>query len=96
MRHAFIISGVFCLLMSQQVEAGEEFEEPLWPGVAPGSAGSTLQEEFRDRPISDGTQTARDRSVAGVTTPTLTVYLPDQQKATRVAMVVCPGGGFSH
>jgi acetyl esterase/lipase len=32
----------------------------------------------------------------GVTEPALTVYLPDPQKATGIAVVVCPGGGFSH
>jgi acetyl esterase/lipase len=26
--------------------------------------------------------------------PTLTVYLPEPEKATRAAMVICPGGGY--
>jgi acetyl esterase/lipase len=29
-------------------------------------------------------------------TPTITVYLPDAGKATGVAMVICPGGGYQH
>ncbi|MHC4682198.1 MAG: alpha/beta hydrolase, partial [Planctomycetota bacterium] len=62
----------------------------------PGSAGSILRQEYRDRPVTDGTETARDRSMRGVTEPALTVYLPDPQKATGIAVVVCPGGGFSH
>jgi len=28
--------------------------------------------------------------------PTLTPYLPDPAKATGAAMVICPGGGYSH
>jgi acetyl esterase/lipase len=28
--------------------------------------------------------------------PTLTVYLPDPNKATGAAMVICPGGGYAH
>ncbi len=28
--------------------------------------------------------------------PTLTPYLPDPAKATGVAMVICPGGGYAH
>ncbi|MBN1363064.1 MAG: alpha/beta hydrolase [Sedimentisphaerales bacterium] len=28
--------------------------------------------------------------------PTLTVYLPPQEKATGTAVVICPGGGYGH
>ena len=28
--------------------------------------------------------------------PTLTVYLPDKDKATGAAIVICPGGGYGH
>src|SRR5438093_7978108 len=28
--------------------------------------------------------------------PTLTPYLPDADKATGAAMVICPGGGYAH
>jgi len=31
----------------------------------------------------------------GVTTPTLEIYLPEKEKATGVAVVICPGGGYS-
>ena len=84
--------------LSKTSRAGEAggFEIPIWPGIAPGSAESTLKEEYRDRPITDGTRVARDRSVRGVTRPTLTVYLPTRHKATGAAVVICPGGGFSH
>jgi acetyl esterase/lipase len=78
------------------IAATNEFEIPIWPGAAPGSVGSTLKEEYRDRQITDGTNVSRDRSVRGVTRPTITVYLPSRREATGVAVVVCPGGGFSH
>jgi len=29
-------------------------------------------------------------------TPTLTIYLPPQEKATGAAVVICPGGGYGH
>lgn len=74
----------------------DEFEIPIWPGVAPGSVGSKLREEYRSRTITDGTDVSRDRSVRGVSKPTLTVYLPTTIKATGIMVVVCPGGGFSH
>jgi acetyl esterase/lipase len=31
----------------------------------------------------------------GVTAPTLEVYLPEKDKATGTAVVICPGGGYS-
>jgi len=78
------------------IAATSEFEIPIWPGVAPGSAGSRLKEEYRDREVTDGTNTTLDRSVRGVTRPTLTVYLPTPRNATGAAVIICPGGGFSH
>ena len=78
------------------IAATNEFEIPIWPGIVPGSAGSTLKEEYLDRPITDGTSVIRDRSVRGVTNPSLTVYLPIPRNTTGAAVVVCPGGGFSH
>ncbi len=73
-----------------------EFEISIWPGVAPGSGRSKMKEEYSHRPITDGTAVDRDRSVRSVTRPTLKVYLPTADKATGAAVVVCPGGGFSH
>ncbi|MFC1635826.1 alpha/beta hydrolase [Planctomycetota bacterium] len=84
------------LIVSAAVVVADEFEIPIWPDVAPGSAGSTLEEKYYDRPVSDGAAVTRDRSVRGVSRPTLTVYLPTQDKATGAAIVICPGGGFSH
>ena len=48
------------------------------------------QQTFVDRPITDGTDAARDRHVKGVSKPTLTVYLPDPQKSAGAAVVVLP------
>ena len=87
---------IYRLLPASHVAIAEELEIPIWPSVAPGSAGSTLKEEYGDRTVTDGTDTIRDRSVRGVTRPTLRVYLPAQHKATGIAVVVCPGGGFNH
>jgi acetyl esterase/lipase len=87
---------IYGLLPTSHTEASESFEIPIWSGIAPGSVGSKLKEEYRDRPVTDGTGVRRDRSVRGVTRPTLTVNLPTQSKTTGAAVVICPGGGFSH
>jgi acetyl esterase/lipase len=37
-----------------------------------------------------------DRSIAEVSQPTVTVYLPAKEKANGTGMVICPGGGYQH
>ncbi|MCP5117307.1 MAG: alpha/beta hydrolase, partial [bacterium] len=91
-----VLLGALLLACASLMAAAEPFELPLWPAVAPGSEGSRMEETFKDRDITDGTATARDRSLAGVTKPIITVFLPEQAKRTGVAVVVCPGGAFTH
>ncbi|RXP46878.1 alpha/beta hydrolase [Lutibacter sp. HS1-25] len=35
-------------------------------------------------------------STSKVSTPTLTVFFPDKENSTGTAVVICPGGGYSH
>jgi acetyl esterase/lipase len=58
----------------------------LWPGVAPGSEQWKRPETNLG---SDGMETT-----VNVSTPTLTVYLPDPSTATGTAVIIAPGGGF--
>jgi acetyl esterase/lipase len=37
-----------------------------------------------------------DRAVSSVHQPAITVYLPERENATGAAVVIAPGGGFSH
>ncbi len=37
-----------------------------------------------------------DRSVSEVSKPSITVYLPSKETATGQAIVICPGGGYTH
>lgn len=55
---------------------------PLWEGGAPG---------FEDR--RDEAEEAESYWVKNVHYPTLTAYLPDPEKATGAAVIICPGGG---
>ncbi len=60
----------------------------LWPGTAPGETGQIGPEHVlpdRPRPFDQ---------VADVSVPTLSVFLPPQDKATGTAMLVIPGGGL--
>ena len=95
MRTTGLIVTICFQLLANSAIADETIELPIWPDLAPGSATSTLEEEYRDRPVTDGTDTARDRHISGVTKPTLTVYLPAKDGATGALVIVCPGGGFN-
>ena len=55
---------------------------PLWPNGAPGF------EKLKDVP-----EQAKDYWVKNINNPSLTVFLPDKEKANGAAVVVCPGGG---
>ncbi len=59
----------------------------IWPGVAPGSETWTQKEKIeKNTPI--GTV------IINVVTPTLTVYLPERNKATGTGVIIAPGGAF--
>lgn len=66
---------------------GQQKVIQLYNGGAPGSGQWTYnQQEYKP-----GT---RDALVYNVSHPTLTVYPADPSKATGIAVIVCPGGGF--
>ena len=71
--------------------AGEPMEIPLWPPDALPKVENAKPELVVDR----GTNKP-DRAVSNVTVPTLTVYLPDGNQSGTTAVVICPGGGYSH
>lgn len=62
---------------------------PLWPnGTIPlAKPGSTLTEKS----VTEG----GILRISDVTTPTLTVYLPTKMAASKAAVMICPGGGYS-
>jgi len=84
-----------CVISSSApAHAAEPFEQAIWPGIAPGSENSTLVEKNDDREITDGSGVPRDRSISGITKPTITVYLPKEAKRPTAAVLLIPGGRF--
>ena len=69
----------------------------LWPGKPPGDLGIQGEEKFIELKV-DG----KPYQVAGkptkwltnVSKPTITIYRPDKDKDTGLAMLICPGGGY--
>jgi acetyl esterase/lipase len=82
MRKAFAGLAIIitCSLHAQQTVI------PLYEGVAPGSENSTQKEVEYSQ--------FGGKMIRNVVNPTLTVYLPEEGKATGAAVIVAPGGGF--
>ena len=75
--------AVFVILTATAcLYAAEGKEMPLWPDGAPGA------KKLDQKPVYE------NGLMRNVETPTLTVYLPDKNKATGAAVVICPGGGY--
>lgn len=87
------IRMALALLMPLLCAAGTGFAQqpviPLYPGDAPGSENATRAES--SFPGADNLPRIRN-----VVRPTLTVFLPAQERATGTAIVVAPGGAFMH
>jgi acetyl esterase/lipase len=77
---------ILALALSVSVFAQQEIR--LYDGVAPGSEG--VQDNERINRAPDGSI----QSISGVVTPSITVYLPDANKATGTAVILCSGGGL--
>ena len=72
--------------------AAEPLVVDLWPGRAPGDVGIEGEESSRiyESPLLKGPT----KLITNVTKPTLTIYLPTQDKNAGTAMLICPGGGY--
>nr|WP_319509968.1 alpha/beta hydrolase [uncultured Draconibacterium sp.] len=80
-----LLFGITLLLISCSLQA-QQTVVSLYNGMAPGSENWTQKEV-------EYTQWG-GKMVRNVVDPTLTVFLPEEDKATGAAVVVAPGGGF--
>jgi acetyl esterase/lipase len=78
--NAAVLAGTTILYGAQPKEIA------LWPNGAPGSEGKTAKEVVV-------TNANGEQSVWSVHSPSLTPYLPSNEKASRTAVLVIPGGG---
>ncbi|HEY8749866.1 MAG TPA: alpha/beta hydrolase [Tepidisphaeraceae bacterium] len=58
----------------------------LWPGTPPGDTKDLGAEKWSNN----------NRTLTNVSTPDIAVYRPDKAKDAHVAILVCPGGGFTN
>jgi acetyl esterase/lipase len=78
---AFKIVFIFILVFPASILAQEIIN--LYPGKVPNARTTAIKE------------ITASGMIRGVTMPTLEIYLPEKEKATGAAVVICPGGGYS-
>jgi acetyl esterase/lipase len=89
-KQMWLVSGLLLCLPLAGL-AGEPAEIPLWPADELPKVADAKPEREINRSHKHS-----DRSVTNVTVPTLTVYLPDGDQSNIMAVVICPGGAYSH
>ncbi|MCC8198557.1 MAG: alpha/beta hydrolase [Tannerellaceae bacterium] len=80
------ICGLLLIFLSGSLSLQAQEVFRIYDGVVPGSENRTYQEGVLG--------IFGNHTIVNVTDPTVTVYLPEPEKATGAAMVVCPGGAF--
>lgn len=76
------------MMLATSVLALAQEEIRLYEDVAPGSEG--VQDNERVNRGPDG----QIQTISGVVTPSITVFLPEKDKATGTAVILCSGGGL--
>src|SRR5438445_212861 len=69
----------------------------LWPGKPPDETGNIGPERIRMSPSLTRKEvevTESTRMITGVTKPTVTIYRPGNERNSRTAVLICPGGGY--
>lgn len=69
------------LFITTNLLAQKPIEIPLWPNGAPNSNELKGEEQELEK-----------NRISNVTSPTLTIYLPE--KSNGMAIIMCPGGGY--
>lgn len=80
----FYVAGNFSLRAQNKVI-------PVWPSQVPGAKAANNYKE-----IIHKDKEGNPNSLSRVTTPTLTVFRPDAKRNSGTAVVICPGGGYTH
>ena len=83
-----IIVGILFLFIPL-IKAQEKVIK-IWPDKIPGSIENKTYKEVVTR-----NENGINR-IWKVKTPTLTVFIPEKNKANGTAIVICPGGGYGH
>jgi acetyl esterase/lipase len=83
MKKVLICSFILCLL-SLSVRSYSQKVMTLYDGAIPNNKPNAPKE------VNQG-----NGRIAGITVPTLTIYLPEKSDSFQTAVIICPGGGYS-
>ena len=86
-RVAFLL---FFYIAFHVTETKSQEIELLWPN---GIQDSKENEQVVNRDV-DLNEFGLNRSISQVSKPTMTTYLPPIESVKRIAVIICPGGGF--
>jgi len=89
--------GCFLALSVAAADAPAKVVVDIWPGKVPGDVGIAGEEKSFELKVGDKPYEVGGRPtrwLTNVTKPTLTVYQPERDNNTGVAMLICPGGGY--
>jgi acetyl esterase/lipase len=70
-------------------------EQPLWPNGIPNNPVKYKEEKLRTSAPLKSYLSPLNRIFSCVSVPTYIIHKPENGKSNGVAVVVCPGGGFS-
>jgi acetyl esterase/lipase len=84
-RKLFLISSISII----NARVGAQQIIPLYNGPIPNSTGYVMKETPW---IANGIQIGYGK----ISQPTLTIYLPPKEIATRTAIIICPGGSYQN
>jgi acetyl esterase/lipase len=92
------ISVMFIILIftATAATAGEPLKSHLWPEGPPDRAIIHLEEEIITNRPTEQNEFGRNRSIDRVSVPDLTVYPAAEGTTSGAAVVIFPGGGFTH
>jgi acetyl esterase/lipase len=76
------------LMLSSAITFAQEQPIPLYPNGVPNSKPTPATY------IEKNDRGDNDQWVTGVSTPTLTPFMPEKGTANGAAVVICPGGGY--
>jgi len=69
-------------------------ELPLWPNEIKNNPVKYKEEKVRINDVNGTSPSQQNRVFSHVSVPTYILFQPKKEKTNRVAVVICPGGGF--
>lgn len=81
---------IYCLLGINSFVYSQAEIIPVWPDTIPGVI---INKDYQEIALD---KEGNVYNISRVTTPMLSVFFPEKSKANNSAVIICPGGGYSH